>query len=67
VAVALRLVVQAERRIDGDRSPSPDLKRARLLLRLSREAMATGDQTRAMRRAWYALQLIDAEDARRLR
>lgn len=67
VAVALRLVTDAERRIDDDPSPSADLKRARLLLRLSREAMATGDQTRAMRRAWYALQLIDAADARRER
>jgi hypothetical protein len=65
VAVALRLVEQAERRIDGDPSPSQDLRRALLLLRLSREAMATGDQTRAMKRALYALQLIDAEDARR--
>ena len=65
VAVALRLVERAEQRIDGDPSPSADLKRARLLLRLSREAMATGDQTRAMKRALYALQLIDAEDARR--
>ena len=63
VAVALRLVADAERRIDGDPAPSADLKRARLLLRLSREAMATGDQTRAMKRAWYALQLIDADAA----
>lgn len=67
VAVALRLVEDAERRIDGNASPSPDLRRARLLLRLSREAMATGDQTRAMKRAWYALQLIDAEETRRAR
>ncbi|MFL5537421.1 MAG: hypothetical protein ACJ8J0_00420 [Longimicrobiaceae bacterium] len=65
VAVALRLVASAEQRIDGEASPSADLRRARLLLRLSREAMATGDQTRAMKRALYALQLIDAEDARR--
>lgn len=65
VAVALRLVASAEQRIDADPSPSPDLKRARLLLRLSRDAMATGDETRALKRALYALQLIDAEDARR--
>ncbi|HEV7590774.1 MAG TPA: hypothetical protein VGO40_21870 [Longimicrobium sp.] len=64
VAVALRLVDRAEQRIDGDPSPSANLRRARLLLRLSREAMATGDQTRAMKRAFYALQLIDADDAR---
>jgi hypothetical protein len=63
LAVALKLVEQAELRIDADPSPSVDLRRARLLLRLSREAMATGDQTRAMKRALYALQLIDAHDA----
>lgn len=60
-AVALSLVASAERRIDADPDPSAGLRRARLLLRLSREALATGDQTRAMKRAWYALQLIDAE------
>jgi hypothetical protein len=65
--VALRLVADAERRIDGDPAPSAELRRARLLLRLSREAMATGDQTRAMKRAWYALQLIDADAAARAR
>jgi len=65
VAVSLRVVARAEQRIDGDPSPSAELRRARLLLHLSREAMATGDQTRAMKRALYALQLIDAEDARR--
>ena len=63
-AVALSLVARAEARIDADPSPTPDLKRARLLLRLAREAMATGDQTRAMKRAWYALQIIDAHDGR---
>ncbi|HEX6746606.1 MAG TPA: hypothetical protein VF092_04865 [Longimicrobium sp.] len=61
-AVALDLVARAEARIDGDPSPTPDLRRARLLLRLAREAMATGDQTRAMKRAWYALQIVDAHD-----
>jgi hypothetical protein len=65
VAVALRVVGRAEQRIDGDPSPSAELRRARLLLHLSRDAMATGDQTRAMRRALYALQLIDADAARR--
>ncbi|HEX8906713.1 MAG TPA: hypothetical protein VF771_17815 [Longimicrobiaceae bacterium] len=63
-AVALNLVARAEQRIDRDPAPTPDLKRARLLLRLAREAMATGDQTRAMKRAWYALQIIDAHDGR---
>jgi len=63
VRVALRLVERAEQRIDTDPSPTPDLRRARLLLRTAREAMATGDQTRAMKRAWYAQQIIDAHDA----
>ena len=63
-AVALRLIADAERRAGGDPEPGPELRRARMLLRLSREAMATGDQTRAMKRAWYALQIIDAHDGR---
>jgi hypothetical protein len=64
VRVALRLVERAEQRIDTDPAPTPELRRARLLLRTAREAMATGDQTRAMKRAWYAQQIIDAHDAR---
>jgi hypothetical protein len=62
--VGLRLVTSAEQRIDAEADPSPNLKRARMLLRTAREAMATGDETRAMKRAWYALQLIEAEEAR---
>jgi len=60
--VGLRLVAQAERRIDAEAQPSQNLRRARLLLRTAREAMAQGDETRAMKRAWYALQLIEAEE-----
>lgn len=60
--VALRLIADAERRVGADPAPGAELRRARLLLRLSREAMATGDQTRAMKRAWYALQIIDGLD-----
>ncbi|HYH81677.1 MAG TPA: hypothetical protein VEX86_17865 [Longimicrobium sp.] len=63
VRVALRLVERAEQRIDADPSPSPDLRRARRLLRTAREAMAMGDETRAMKRAWYAQQIVDAHDA----
>jgi Cdc6-like AAA superfamily ATPase len=66
VRVALRLVERAEQRIDADPSPTHDLRRARLLLRTAREAMATGDQMRAMKRAWYAQQIIDAHDAGRV-
>jgi hypothetical protein len=60
-AVALRLIADAERRAGADGEPGPEMRRARLLLRLAREAMATGDQTRAMKRAWYALQILDAQ------
>lgn len=63
VRVALRLVERAEQRIDAEAAPTPDLRRARLLLRTAREAMATGDETRAMKRAWYAQQIVDAHDA----
>ena len=63
MAVALRLVSRSEARIDAEAEPSQNLRRARLLLRTAREAMATGDETRAMKRAWYALQLIEAEEA----
>lgn len=66
-AVALRLAGEAQRRIEADPDPSENLKRARRLLLTAREAMATGDQTRAMKRAWYALQLIEAEEAAILR
>ena len=61
--MALRLIADAERRVGADPQPSPELRRARMLLRMSREAMATGDQTRAMKRAWYALQIIDGLEA----
>ncbi|HSU13612.1 hypothetical protein [Longimicrobium sp.] len=61
-AVALRLIADAERRAGADPEPGPEMRRARLLLRLSREALATGDQTRAMKRAWYALQIVDGRD-----
>jgi len=62
VRVALRLVERAEQRIDAEAAPTPDLRRARLLLRTAREAMATGDEMRAMKRAWYAQQIVDAHD-----
>lgn len=64
-AVALRLVAAAEARIDSAAAPTEPLRRARRLLRGAREGMATGDHTRALRRAVYALQLLEAEDARR--
>ena len=64
LAVAVRLVGRAEARIAADPSPSDNLVRAQRLLQTAREAMATGDQTRAMKRALYALQLVYAESRR---
>ncbi|MDB4950219.1 MAG: hypothetical protein JWM27_2868 [Gemmatimonadetes bacterium] len=60
-AVGLRVLADAEARIAGAGPPTQGLKRARRLLRAAREAIATGDCTRAVRRAMYALQIIDAE------
>lgn len=64
-AVALRLVAAAEARIDSASAPSERMRRARRLLRGAREGMATGDHARALRRAVYALQLLEAEAPRR--
>ncbi|HEU4560997.1 MAG TPA: hypothetical protein VFS20_24305 [Longimicrobium sp.] len=63
VRVALRLLQRAEQRVDTDPNPTPDMRRARRMLRGAREAMATGDQMRAMKRAWYAQQILDAHDS----
>ena len=65
VAVALRVVRDAEARIDATPSPSANLVRARHLLRGAREGVAMGDQMRALQRAMYALQLIEQEGRRR--
>lgn len=64
-AVALRLVAAAEARIDSAAAPTERMRRARRLLRGAREGMATGDHARALRRAVYALQLLEAEPLRR--
>lgn len=64
-AVALRLVAAAEARIDSSAAPTEPMRRARRLLRGAREGMATGDHARALRRAVYALQLLEAETSRR--
>jgi hypothetical protein len=64
LAVALRAVRQAEGYIERSPAPSPELQRARHLLRGAREGVALGDHTRAMQRAMYALQLIE-QDRRR--
>jgi hypothetical protein len=64
VSVALRVVRDAERRIDSTRNPSANLVRARHLLRGAREGLAIGDEMKALQRAMYALQLIEQEGGR---
>jgi hypothetical protein len=66
-AVALRVLAAAEARADARGTASPEVVRARRLLRTSREAVATGDYVRAFRRAVYALQMLDADSAARPR
>lgn len=67
LAVAMRAVRDAERRIDATPNPSADLLRARRLLRGAREGVAMGEPMRALQRATYALQLIDQERSARTR
>ena len=62
VGVGLRLLAAVEARLGPPKNiDSTNLKRARHLLAGAREALATGDSMRAMRRAVYALQLLDQE------
>ena len=61
MSVALRVVRDAEARIDATPNPSAGLVRARRLLRGAREGIAIGDHARALQRAMYALQLIEQE------
>jgi hypothetical protein len=62
VAVGLRLMAAVEARLGGGGAgESPGVRRARHLLADAREGLATGDSVRALRRAVYALQLLDAE------
>jgi hypothetical protein len=60
-AVGLRLLADAERRLDAGGERTVGLRRARQLLRSAREALVTGDDSRAVRRAAYAIQILDAE------
>ena len=62
LGVGLRLLAAVEARIGPEqRDESADLRRARHLLTGAREALSTGDSMRAMRRALYALQLLEAQ------
>lgn len=58
-AVVARALAQAEERIHAEGVESPDATRVLRLLRHAREALAQGDNARALRRALYALQLAE--------
>lgn len=60
MAVGLRLMAAVEARL-ASAGESDGVRRARHLLADAREGLATGDSVRALRRAVYALQLLDAE------
>jgi hypothetical protein len=62
-AVASRLLVHAEQRLVERAASEADAARALRLLRHAREALANGDEVRALRRALYALQLADGNGA----
>lgn len=61
MAVGLRLMASVEARLGDGKGESAGVRRARHLLRDAREGLATGDSVRALRRALYALQLLEAE------
>lgn len=61
LAVGLRLMGAVEARLAAGAGESDGVRRARHLLADAREGLATGDSLRALRRAVYALQLLDAE------
>lgn len=61
MAVGLRVMASVEARLGDGTGESAGVRRARRLLRNAREGLATGDTVRALRRAVYALQLLEAE------
>lgn len=62
MGVGLRLLAAVEGRIGREQAgENAELQRARHLLAGAREALSTGDSMRAMRRALYALQLLEAQ------
>ncbi|HWK88773.1 MAG TPA: hypothetical protein VNP72_02215, partial [Longimicrobium sp.] len=58
LAVGLRLLASAEARVGGI-GKGRDADRVRKLLGGAREGLAMGDSVRALRRALYALQMLD--------
>lgn len=63
MAVGLRLLASAEARLDAGAIPEPTARRARSLVLGAREGLASGDSIRALRRAVYALQLLEMDPA----
>jgi hypothetical protein len=61
LAVGLRLMSAVEARLAAGVVNDADARRARHLLADAREGLATGDSVRALRRAVYALQLLEAQ------
>jgi hypothetical protein len=62
LGVGLRLLAAVEGRLGREQpGESANLRRARHLISGAREALSTGDSMRAMRRAVYALQLLESE------
>ena len=61
LAVGLRLMSAVEARLAAGAGNGAGVRRARHLLADAREGLATGDSVRALRRAVYALQLLEAE------
>ena len=57
--VGLRLLAAAEARLADAPAGGEDVERARHLLRDAREGLTTGDPLRSLRRALYAMQLLD--------
>ncbi|MBW3573155.1 MAG: hypothetical protein KY467_18825 [Gemmatimonadetes bacterium] len=62
LSVGLRLMAAVETRLASGVGESAGVRRARHLLADARDGLATGDSVRALRRAVYALQLLDAEE-----
>lgn len=65
MAVGLRLLASAEARLSSGAAGGSAAARARSLLVGAREGLAMGDSIRALRRAVYALQLLENAEARR--
>jgi hypothetical protein len=62
LGVGVRMLAAVEARLGAPRAQeSANLRRARRLLAGAREGLATGESMRALRRAVYALQLLEAE------